>query len=129
MQQNMSLIYGTSIEIIQKKKAEQALIIYASQLEKNNRELDNYTYSISHDLKEPLRSLHSYANFIEKDYLNVLDTQGKQYISRIKLNADYMKRLIEDLLDIAHLDKIRNLFSMVDVQMIIKETFKSGGVL
>src|SRR5438270_7479978 len=53
------------------------------QLRRINRELDDFTYVVSHDLKEPLRSLEAFSNFLAQDYSNQLAGEGQEYISQL----------------------------------------------
>jgi signal transduction histidine kinase len=70
-----------------------------SQLNTINHELEAFTYSVSHDLRAPLRAIDGYARILEEDYNPKLDTQGKHLIAVITKNAKYMGQLIDDLLE------------------------------
>jgi signal transduction histidine kinase len=70
-----------------------------------NKELDDFTYIVSHDLKEPLRSIDAYSKFLIDDYQEKLDQEGKHNLERIRANTERMKKLIEDLLEISRLKK------------------------
>jgi len=63
-----------------------------------NKELDDFAYIASHDLKEPLRGINNYASFLEEDYAEQLDDEGKQYISSIIRLTQRMTSLIDQLL-------------------------------
>jgi len=73
------------------------------ELESVNRELESFIYSISHDLRAPLRSVSGFARIIAEDYAERLDEQGSNYLIRILRGSEKMTRLIDDLL---HLSKI-----------------------
>jgi PAS domain S-box-containing protein len=68
------------------------------ELERSNRDLDEYTYVVSHDLKAPLRTIKSFSTFLSEDYGHLLDDPGKDYLLRIASAATNMDHLIEDLL-------------------------------
>jgi len=68
------------------------------ELERSNRDLDEYTYVVSHDLKAPLRTIKSFSTFLSEDYGHLLDNSGKDYLHRIASAATNMDHLIEDLL-------------------------------
>ena len=68
------------------------------ELERSNRDLDDYTYVVSHDLKAPLRTIKSFSTFLSEDYDHLLDDPGKDYLHRIASAATNMDHLIEDLL-------------------------------
>jgi signal transduction histidine kinase len=90
-------------------------------LESVNKELDDFTYIVSHDLKEPLRSIDAYSKFLADDYQEKLDQEGKHYLERIRSNAERMKRLIEDLLEISRLKKKGSSIAEVDTGEFIDE--------
>jgi signal transduction histidine kinase len=91
-------------------------------LEKINKELDDFTYMVSHDLKEPLRSIDAFSKFIEDDYKERLDQEGKNYLERIRANASRMQALIEDLLEISRIERSKNPFEETQVEDIINES-------
>jgi PAS domain S-box-containing protein len=72
--------------------------IHLEELERSNRDLDDYTYVVSHDLKAPLRTIKSFTTFLSEDYGQLLDDPGKDYLRRIDSAANNMDHLIEDLL-------------------------------
>ena len=73
------------------------------ELESANRELEAFIYSVSHDLRAPLRSISSFASFLEKGYSDKLDDRARDYLDRISKGSTKMGRLIEDML---HLSKV-----------------------
>jgi light-regulated signal transduction histidine kinase (bacteriophytochrome) len=74
------------------------LELIASELERRNAELSAFTYSVSHDLKEPLRTIEAFSQFVMEDYANALDEQGRDYLTRMGAAAARLKQMIEDLL-------------------------------
>jgi len=86
---------GTAISNILKKEE---LHIRNKELERSNRELDDYTHVVSHDLKAPLRSITAFSNFLREDYMEKLDETGREYLRRIKDASNRMDRFIADLL-------------------------------
>jgi len=74
-------------------------------LEYANKELDSFSYSVSHDLRAPLRGINGYAQVLMEDYSDVLDTEGKKHIEVIMRNALKMGKLIDDLLTFARVGK------------------------
>ncbi len=74
-----------------------------AELERANRELDAFSYSVSHDLHAPLRAIGGFARFLEEDYGAVLDEVGKDHLARIIRNATRMTTLIDDLLGLARI--------------------------
>lgn len=96
------------------------------ELEKVNKELEDFTYTVSHDLKEPLRSIASFSHFILEDYKDKLDNEGKDYLNRIIKASGRMKLLIDDLLTLSKVGRIRNPFSDVPSSEILKDTLSSS---
>lgn len=75
------------------------------RLEFSNKELEAFTYSVSHDLRAPLRAINGFAKFIMEDYKNKLDDEGKRYINTIMENATKMDKLISDLLNLSRVSR------------------------
>lgn len=76
----------------------------ASLIEKN-QELDHFTFSVSHDLKAPLRAIKSYSRALNSDYQQLLDEEGKNYLNRLIAVADQMEKLINDLLEFSKISR------------------------
>ncbi|MFH1563379.1 MAG: ATP-binding protein [Nitrospirota bacterium] len=96
----------------------------AEELEVVNKELDSFTYSASHDLKEPLRGIASFSQFLLEDYLDKLDETGKDYLKRLSASANRMKSLIDDLLALSRISRIKNPYTSIDSNKLIKEVLK-----
>jgi light-regulated signal transduction histidine kinase (bacteriophytochrome) len=75
------------------------------QLEAANKELETFSYSISHDLKSPLRGIEGFSRILIEDYGNTLDEDGKLYLQRIANNIKRMGQLIDGLLAYAHIER------------------------
>ncbi|MCP4649580.1 MAG: PAS domain S-box protein, partial [PVC group bacterium] len=99
---------GVDTDITKRKESEDALKEYVTQTAAVNKELDDFTYIISHDLKEPLRSINAFSKFILEDYSDRLDEEGQRYLTRIQANSYRMQELIEDLLELSRIDRQKN---------------------
>ena len=76
-----------------------------SELAQANRELEAFTYSVSHDLRTPLRSIHGFASVLEEDEAQGLSEAGHKHLRRIQDSSRRMGQLITDLLSLAHLSR------------------------
>ncbi len=89
-------------EVEERKKAEQRFRELTQELEARVRartaELEAFSYTIAHDLRAPLRSIHRYSDLVREDYAGRLDEEGVMYLRRLASSASRMDRLIEDLL-------------------------------
>ena len=92
-------------EIRERKQAQIELTAYADELEYSNRELSNFAYIASHDLREPLRKIQIFGNRLEEKYNDVLDRRGLDYLARMQRSSARMQTFIEDLLTYSRLSK------------------------
>ncbi|MFC1620930.1 ATP-binding protein [Candidatus Omnitrophota bacterium] len=107
--------------IQKEKQAVETAELKGRKLEAAYKELDEFTYTISHDLKEPLRTVDAFSKFLEMRYGDKLDDKGRHYIERIRVNASTMQNLIEDLLEISRVDRRKNPVEVVEIGDLIDE--------
>ncbi len=93
------------------------------QLDSLNKELEAFSYSISHDLKAPLRAIDGFSLAIEEDYLDKLDEEGREYIKLIRGNAQKMAALINDLLEFSRLGRKEINQTKIDMGELVKDVF------
>ena len=88
------------------------------KLERSNKELEAFTYSVSHDLRAPLRAINGFSQFLKEDYADKLDEEGKRFIGTIRDNAAKMDRLITDLLSLSRVSKVSIAHTSVEMENI-----------
>jgi signal transduction histidine kinase len=86
-----------------------------------NHELETFTYSVSHDLRGPLRSLDGFSNILLRDYAETLDERGQGFLNRIRANAQRMGQLIDDLLRLSRLTRAELIIQPIDLSAIAIE--------
>jgi PAS domain S-box-containing protein len=99
-------------------------IDYEQKLETLNRELESFAYTISHDLRAPLRGIQGFALALQEDYGDGLDETGKRYLDRIGKIAANMDRLILDLLDYSRIGRIVSPPEKVETKKLIVEAYE-----
>jgi light-regulated signal transduction histidine kinase (bacteriophytochrome) len=94
---------------------------HAEELARSNRELEDFTYVVSHDLKEPLRGIDAFSTFLVEDYGDKLDEQGRKYVSVLRDSARRMSALIEDLLMLSRIGRTRPEYVTVSVEPLLED--------
>jgi signal transduction histidine kinase len=90
----------------------------SAELEIINNELRTFSYSVSHDLRTPLRSIDGFSRILSEDYQNSLDMQGKDYLQRIRGAAQRMAILIDDLLKLSRVTRAEMHCTTVDLSSV-----------
>lgn len=110
--------YKDQLEVlVQERTAELKTAI--EKLEASNRELDEFAYVASHDLKEPLRGIHNYVSFLQEDYAAQLDEQGRSYMERMQRLAERLTALIDGLLAYSRLSSRPLAMDTVDMEAVM----------
>ena len=115
-----------SSEYREKKEQAQRLENYARELERSNKELQEFAYIASHDLQEPLRMVGSFLQLLKRRYADRLDAQAEEYIYYAVDGAARMKRLIDDLLNYSQTNR-EWMIGPVDIGKIIGDALQNLG--
>jgi len=92
-----------------------------AQLQASNRELEAFAYSISHDLRAPLRSIDGFSQALAEDYGHLLENEAKEYLGRIRASSQRMGHLIDDMLKLSRITRSEMQFRMVDLAEMARE--------
>ena len=109
-------LIGVGIDITARKQAEnevralnetleQRVALRTAELQAKNRELETFTYSVSHDLKAPLRGIDGYSRLLLEDYADKLDDEGRRVLNSVRHASVQMGQLIDDLLAYSQLER------------------------
>jgi len=103
------LLFGTTLMLVRSRvraeKAGRDLEDANRELEATNRELEAFSYSVSHDLRAPLRSIDGFSQILVEDYADEIDEEGKDYLGRVRAASQRMGRLIDDILGLSRVTR------------------------
>ncbi len=102
------------------EELEQRITKRTTQLAMTNKELESFSYSVSHDLRAPLRIIDGFIQILMEDYAEKLDNQGKDYLDRVQRAARHMDRLIEDLLKLSRVTQSEFQSKKVSLSDLVK---------
>ena len=108
-------------DVTWRKKTEEALQASLGELEQTNRDLNDFTHVVSHDLKSPLMTIESFASFMLEDCGESLDDTGRDYLERIMEASGRMAGLIDDLLTLSRVGRKFTEYARVDVGRVVDE--------
>ena len=112
------------VDITERKKAEQALKERTAKLEEINKELESFSYSISHDLRAPLRAIDGYARMLLKKHGHEFDEDSMRKFNVIRSNSQMMGQLIEDILALSRLGRTKMSIANLEMDGIIRDVWK-----
>lgn len=93
------------------------------KLELSNKELEAFSYSVSHDLRAPLRAIDGFSKFLFEDYSEKIDEEGHRLIRIIRENANKMDRLIADMLNLSRLSRMEMNYISIDMQSLAEAMY------
>lgn len=115
------VLCGVSVDITGRKAMEEELRRAKEAAEAAGRELEAFSYAVSHDLRAPLRSLDGFSLAIREDCRDRLDATGRDYLDRIRASAQRMGVLIDDLLDLSRVSRAELVRETVDLGAAARE--------
>lgn len=124
--QGKNVFYSAFIrDITERKAAEEKKASLLEELGSANQELKDFAYIVSHDLKAPLRSVGSLADWLIQDYASVLDDEGNNLLNLLRKRIRRMHNLIEGVLQYSKLGRMQNEKELVDINELLEETIDS----
>ncbi len=128
-------VIGVSTDVTERKQAEdqirqfnmkleQSVYERTVQLETTNKELEAFSYSVSHDLRAPLRGIDGWSQALLEDHGDKLDEQGQLYIQRVRSETQRMGHLIDDMLRLSRLARVEMMKEQVDLSVIAHDVIE-----
>ncbi|MDR8390434.1 ATP-binding protein [Aliifodinibius sp. S!AR15-10] len=119
--QHTGLIYATAREVTEQVKTKRKLLDTKQQLEQANEDLEAFSYSVSHDLRTPLRAITGFSQILLEDHAGQLDQEGQRLLQVVIDNTDKMGDLIDDILTYSRVSRAEPVRSRVDLQKIFED--------
>ena len=107
--------------IIEGRQVKEVLRLYTTELEEKNKELQEFSHIVSHDLREPLRTIISFSNILEEELGDKLDGESREYLEFIVGAAGRMSELITKLLEYSRLGRVDVKYEPVDLNECLQE--------
>lgn len=128
-------VRGTLMDITERKQFQEKLETLNAQLEQKvrqrtalleeaNKELEAFSYSVSHDLRAPLRHINGYVDMLNRKYYDKLDEKARHYLDTISGAATKMGTLIDDLLQFSRTGRKEISFTELDLNILVQEVLK-----
>lgn len=125
-------IVGTVQDVTEQRRAEAEIRLLTEELEARvrertaslvaaNKELEAYSYSVSHDLRTPLRAIDGYARLLDEDYGDLLPKEGHDYIERLRAGVRHMSSLIDDILTFSRIGRKALEIGEVDLRGLVDQ--------
>lgn len=106
------------------QELEQRVVQRTAQLEAANRELEAFSYSVSHDLRAPLRHIDGFLNLLQRSVGDALDAKNQSYLKAIRDSAQEMAQLIDDLLDFSRMGRAEMMQRELDLDRLVRDVVR-----
>jgi PAS domain S-box-containing protein len=116
--------YGVGIDITERKLAEESVARLNRELAAANRELEAFSYSVSHDLRTPLRAMDGYSRILLEEHADALGSEAREYLEGVRANALRMGTLIDDLLAFSRLTRQPVHREQVDTANLVRQVLR-----
>ncbi|HEY3225551.1 MAG TPA: ATP-binding protein [Planctomycetota bacterium] len=121
-------LVGTVQDITERRRADQAILTLNAELRSRmeelaavNKELEGFSYSVSHDLRAPLRAIDGFSRMLIEDFAERVDGEGRRYLNVIMENTRKMGQLIDDLLEFSRMGRKALLTTPLDMEGLVKQ--------
>jgi PAS domain S-box-containing protein len=126
------LVYASARDVTERRETEEALQQLAQELEQRvvdrtadltaaNEELEAFAYSVSHDLRAPLRGIDGFSQALLEEYSAGLDATGRDYLARVRAGSQRMGHLIDDILSLSRVSRAELLREDLDLSALVSE--------
>ena len=120
----LDLLARQAADLIERMRAIEALNRRSEQLEAANKELESFSYSVSHDLRAPLRAIDGYSRMILRKHADKLDDDARDKFNVIRDSTRMMGQLIDDLLAFSRLGRAELSTATLDIEGLIREVWE-----
>lgn len=113
--------FGISRDITERKHAEEELQKSNIQLEAANKELEAFSYSVSHDLRAPLRTIDGFSKAVIEDFTEILPAEAREHLTRVRKASQYMSQLIDDLLNLSRVTRAQMKSEIINLSKLTQD--------
>jgi PAS domain S-box-containing protein len=114
-------IFGTTRDVTQLRQYEHELEQKIIELDRSNKELEDFAYAASHDLQEPLRKIATIADRLQDKFTGVLPEEGQKYIERIQASTKSARSLIDSLMEFSRITHENLNFAFTDLNTVVQD--------
>jgi len=115
----------TLVDVTERKEAEEKVEMYIKELERSNRELEDFAYVASHDLQEPLRKIQTFGELLKNKLTNAVSSDANDYLERMVKAATRMRTLIESLLTYSRVTTKAKPFRATDLEAVTRDALSN----